>query len=205
MSSNTSPVTRPATYSLLFLAAEQTAQDIAGLASDIVDHAAVERHIHIAAHRLGQLLLEEIDRRLRRSAGLIGRQPGALGDQLDQIVHRCAPSIQGAARGPAPTAIAFQHARYHVSRQSHTIENSGDTIIAACSPSVEQRFTKVTHRHSQHSNDHHRRDAIYRVPTMKNVGLTQTTDFLPCVGHFFAPEGEKMTYKRSNVPCCRLP
>jgi hypothetical protein len=28
-------------------------------------------------------------------------------------------------------------------------------------------------------------------------------DFSPFVGHFFALRGEKMTYKRKKVPCCR--
>jgi hypothetical protein len=28
-------------------------------------------------------------------------------------------------------------------------------------------------------------------------------DFFPFVGHFFALQGEKMTYKRRKVPCCR--
>src|SRR3954447_3461612 len=35
------------------------------------------------------------------------------------------------------------------------------------------------------------------------LGLTQTIDSNPFVGHFFAPQGEKMTYRRRKVPCCR--
>jgi hypothetical protein len=31
------------------------------------------------------------------------------------------------------------------------------------------------------------------------TGLTQATDFLPFVGTFFAPQGEKSTYKKSTM------
>jgi hypothetical protein len=33
--------------------------------------------------------------------------------------------------------------------------------------------------------------------------ITQTTDLLSFVGSFFAPPGEKRTYRRRKVPCCR--
>jgi hypothetical protein len=38
---------------------------------------------------------------------------------------------------------------------------------------------------------------------MATTSTVIRTDSEPFVGHFFAQPGEKMTYKRREVPCCR--
>ena len=56
---------------------------------------------------------------------------------------------------------------------------------------LERQLVEIDAQETDHQNN------------INTIGLTQTTDFLPFVGHFFALRGEKMTYKRRKVPCCR--
>ena len=57
-----------------------------------------------------------------------------------------------------------------------------------------------------HTTDFHCSSIIFSPCRRKKTderSRTHTTDFESFVGHFFAPPGEKMTYKRRIVPCCR--